>query len=111
MDRQLVEKLAQKLIQRCPVDTGSLRASISGVQGNESEWIITIGNNDSGANGRVPTIQYAHITNFNQTLYIRGQQYVNPNYHWVNKAVNEWLQENKMLLDLESDNEMEVDIE
>ena len=109
MDRALVLKLAEKLKQRCPVDTGALKASISQVQGNEKEWIITIGNDDASING-TPTIQYASITNYAQTLKIRGTIYPNKNFHWVNKAVNEWLGENKMLIDLQEE-EMEVSID
>ena len=109
MNRQLVEKLKEKLVLHCPVDTGALRASISGVQGNEKEWVITIGNEDSSING-TPTIQYARITNYARTLTIRGQQYSNPNYHWVNKAVFEWVQENRLLIDLEEE-DTEVDTE
>ena len=109
MDRQLVEKLKEKLMLHCPVDTGALKASISGVQGNEKEWVITIGNDDASING-TPTIQYARITNYARTLIIRGQQYSNPNYRWVNNAVFEWVQENKLLIGLEEEN-TEVDTE
>ena len=107
MDRNLVVNLANKLMAWCPVDTGALKASISGVQGNEKEWIITIGNDDASING-TPTIQYAAITNFATTLTIRGKVYPNPNFGWVSKAVNEWLDENKMLIELQ---ETEIMIE
>lgn len=111
MDRALVEKLKEKLVLHCPVDTGALRASISGVQGNEKEWVITIGNDDASING-TPTIQYARITNFARTLTIRGQQYTNPNYRWVENAVFEWVQENRLLIDLEvEEDETEEDTE
>lgn len=109
MDRQLVEELKEKLLLHCPVDTGALKASISGVQGNEKEWVITIGNDDASING-TPTIQYARITNYVRTLTIRGQQYSNHNYRWVNNAVFEWVQENKLLIGLEEEN-TEVDTE
>ena len=29
----------------------------------------------------------------------------NPNYHWVNKAVKEWITENKLLLDIKSEDD------
>ena len=108
MDRSLVEKLAQKLKLHCPVDTGALRASISEVQGNPKEWFITIGNEDASING-TPTVQYAALLNF--APIIRG--YKNKHYHWVNQAVTEWVVENKLLIYLqsESDIEGESDIE
>ena len=99
MDRQLVEKLKEKLLLYCPVDTGALKASISGVQGNEKEWVITIGNEDASING-TPTIQYARITNYARTLTIRGQQYSNPNYHWVNDAIAMWATKNALKLNV-----------
>lgn len=111
MNRDLVVKLGDKLRLYCPVDTGALKASISGVQGNEKEWIITIGNDDASING-TPTIEYARITNYAAYLTIRGNKYPNPNYGWVNKAVNEWINENKLLLGLEEEqDDWEVNIE
>lgn len=112
MEAGLVLKLAYKLRERCPVDTGALRASISNVQGNEREWFITIGNEDSSINGTA-TIQYAAVTNFAKTLRLHGKIFENPNYHWVNKAVNEWVEENKLLLSLDSeeDDDTEVSVE
>ncbi len=102
MDRQLVLKLANKLRKYCPVDSGALKLSISSVQGNETRWLISIGN-ESGKeiNGKCATIEYAAITNFARVLTIRGKNYNNPNYHWVNKAVFEWVQENKLLFNVE----------
>ena len=106
MERALVEKLAQKLRVYCPVDTGALRASISGVQGNPKQWLITIGNDDASISG-TPTVQYAALLNFSQV--IRGVN--NKHYHWVNKAVKEWIEENKLLLNLESESDYEQDEE
>lgn len=100
MDRFLVEKLGFKLREKCPVDTGALRASISGVQGNPTQWLITIGNDDASING-TPTIQYAALLNF--AVVIRG--YSNKHFHWVNKAVKEWITENKLLLDIKSEDD------
>lgn len=98
MDRQLVLKLANKLRQYCPVDSGALKLSISSVQGNEKRWMISIGN-ESGKeiNGKNATIEYAAVTNFARVLTIRGKSYNNPNFHWVNKAVLEWVNENKLI--------------
>ena len=104
MERILAEKLAFKLRVMCPVDTGALRASINNVQGNEREWLITIGNEDASING-TPTIQYAEMLNFAQI--IKGHQ--NKHYHWVNKAVLEWIQENKLHFEIQTDTEDELD--
>ena len=104
MERALVEKLAQKLKVYCPVDTGALRASISGVQGNPKQWLITIGNEDASISGTA-TVEYAGLLNFSQT--IRG--YNNKHYHWVNKAVKEWLEENKLLLKLEAESDYDAE--
>ena len=123
MKKQLVNKLKEELMLRCPVDTGALFGSISPVQGNEKEWVITIGNDDASISG-TPTVEYAAATNFALTLkvFAKGKrkdpkipQFViipNPNYHWVNDAVDEWVQKNKLLLDIQQeDEESEVNIE
>ena len=102
MDRALVEKLGQKLREKCPIDTGALRASISGVQGNPKEWLITIGTDDASING-TPTIQYAALLNF--SVVIRGHN--NKHYHWVNEAVREWVEENKLLFGLQAESDFE----
>lgn len=102
MERALVEKLAQKLKVYCPVDTGALRASISGVQGNPKQWLITIGNDDASISGTA-TVEYASLLNFSQT--IKGIK--NKHYQWVNKAVKEWIEENKLLLTLQSEDDYE----
>ena len=102
MDRALVEKLGQKLREKCPIDTGALRASISGVQGNPKEWLITIGNDDASING-TPTIEYAALLNFSVT--IKGKN--NKHYHWVNEAIKEWVEENKLLFGLQTESDFE----
>lgn len=104
MDRRLAVALANKLRKYCPVDSGALKLSISSVQGNEKRWLISIGN-ESGKeiNGSSATIEYAAITNFAQTLKIRGKLYNNPNFHWVNKAVREWVDENKLHIGMETE--------
>lgn len=106
MKRELAEKLAQKLKFYCPVDTGALRASISGVQGNPKQWLITIGNDDASISG-TPTVQYAAMLNFSQT--IKGIK--NKHYHWVNKAVKEWVEENKLIIATMSEEEDEEESE
>lgn len=100
MDYQLADKLAQKLRVKCPIDTGALQASITNAQGNPKRWIITIGNDDASISG-TPTIQYAALLNF--SVIIKGKN--NKHYHWVNDAVKEWIEENKLLfgLQVESD--------
>jgi len=98
MERILAERLMQKLKAKCPIDTGALRASISQVQGNETEWLITIGNEDASING-TPTIQYAELLNF--SFMIRGHK--NKHYHWVNEAIKEWVQENKLHFEIQTD--------
>ena len=123
MDRALAEYLAQILKSYCPVKTGALKESISDVQGNEKEWVITIGNEDASING-TPTIEYARTTNFAPTLKVfkKGKrkdplvpeftEMKNPNYHWVNNAVKDWVDRCKLLIDLEiEDDDMEVDTE
>lgn len=116
MDIFLAEKLAYKLRQKCPIKTGALKASISRPQLNANEWVITIGNEDAAING-TPTIQYAATTNFAAQLkvFAKGKRknpsipeftvIANPNYHWVNKAVKEWITENKLLLDIKSEDD------
>lgn len=110
MDYQLAQKLAFKLRVKCPYDTGALRASITNAQGNPKRWIITIGNEDASINGTA-TIEYAGLLNFKQV--IRNHQ--NKHYHWVNKAIREWVEENKLLLavmseDNEEDEESEEEL-
>ena len=97
MDYSLAVDLAVRLRRACPYRTGALRMSISRVQGTEKEYIITIGNNHGKEiNGQCATVEYAAITNFAQTLNIHGKPYLNPNYHWVNDAVKEWVEANKL---------------
>ena len=103
--------LALRLRAACPVDTGALRMSISRVQGTESEYVITIGNNQGKEiNGKCATVEYAAITNFAKELNIHGRAYPNPNYHWVNNTVDAWLKANKFNLTVESEDDINVDI-
>ena len=107
MDYALAQKLAYKLRVKCPYDTGALHASITNAQGNPKRWIITIGNEDSSINGTA-TIEYAGLLNFEPVIRGHG----NKHYHWVNKAVKEWVEENKLLLAIMSeDNDYESEDE
>lgn len=104
MDRRNVMRLAMQLQYYCPVDSGALKMSISQVQGNPSRWVISIGNQSGKEiNGNCATVEYAAITNFAQTLKIRGKQYNNPNYHWVNRAVKNWVERNKLHFNIETE--------
>ena len=106
MKYALALDLAVRLRRNCPVDTGALRMSISRVQGNEREYIITIGNNQGKEiNGRCATVEYAAYTNFTKTLNIHGTPHNNPNYHWVNNTVKEWVQANKLNFSIKSEEE------
>ena len=104
MKYELALDLAMRLRSACPVDTGALKMSISRVQGTESEYIITIGNNQGKEiNGKCATVEYAAITNFAKTLNIWGREYRNPNYHWVNKTVKEWVKANQLNLTIKEE--------
>ena len=97
MKYELAYDLAQRLRANCPVDTGALRMSISRVQGSEKEYIIKIGNNQGKEiNGKCATVEYAAVTNFSKNLHLHGKLYPNPNYHWVNDTVREWVKANKL---------------
>ena len=104
MKYELALDLAMRLRSACPVDTGALKMSISRVQGTASEYIITIGNNQGKEiNGKCATVEYAAITNFAKTLNIWGREYRNPNYHWVNKTVKEWVKANQLNLTIKEE--------
>ena len=105
MDYSLALDLGERLKKHCPVDTGALRLSIQKAQGNPKEWIILIGDNNAEISG-TPTVQYAEITNYAKTIKMRnGKEYNNPNYHWVNKAVEEWIRVNKLNFKINSESE------
>ena len=102
MDYALAQKLANKLRILCPYDTGALRASITNAQMDGKRWIITIGNEDASINGTA-TIEYAGLLNFKATI----KNHANKHYHWVNKAVREWVEENKLLMQVMSEEDEE----
>lgn len=119
MDFNLAQRLLNMLIRACPVDSGALKQSITMVQYNEKEFVIQIGN-ESGKeiNGSSATNVYASITNNARQLRFRTKRSenllvvkANPNYHWVNKVVNAWIQENKLKLSVEADEEEEQELE
>ena len=86
--------------QNCPYDTGQLKTSIQMLQLNEQEWVVLIGNENGNING-TPSEQYAHITNDYRTLGKYGKP--NRNYHWVNKTIKKWAEENMLQFQLEGD--------
>ena len=102
MDEALAQKLVYKLLVACPYDTGALQASITRAQGNPTRWVITIGNEDSSINGTA-TIEYAGLLNFKQTI----RNHRNKHYHWVNRAVKDWIEENKLLIAVAIENDSE----
>lgn len=104
MNSQLAQKLVNKLRERCPVDTGQLRASVQMIQLSANQWEVIIGNASGNING-TPSEQYASITNFNMTLGKNKKK--NKNYRWVNKAIIEWAFENMLQFQLEGDEEDE----
>lgn len=101
MELRLALDLADRLRAACPVRTGALRMSISRVQGNPSEYVITIGNEQGKEiNGQCATVEYAAYTNYVQYLSNGAR---NRNYHWVNKAVESWVQANRLNFTIRED--------
>ena len=93
MEYALAVDLVYWLKEECPVDSGALKANIMKAQGNEKEWIIVIGTQGGKEiNGSCATIEYASTTNFAEFLNLNGKRYKNPNYHWVNHAIEFWAQ-------------------
>ena len=103
MEYKLAVDLVTWLKKMCPVDSGALKANIMKAQGNEKEWIIIIGTyGGSEMNGGTPTIEYAAKTNFAEYIDVfdKGpwksrkqpnfKRIKNPNYHWVNHAIETW---------------------
>lgn len=115
------QSLLNDLIRACPVDSGALKQSITLVQFTEKEFVITIGN-ESGKeiNGSSATNVYASITNNSRHLRFRTSRSENlllvknnPNYHWVNNAVQNWVSRNKynFIIDSDEEEEEETDFE
>lgn len=83
-----------------PYKTGQLQQSIQCMQLDEKNWEIIIGNDYGGMNG-TPSNVYASITNFAKTLGKNGKE--NKHYHWVNKTIKKWAEENMIQFQLEGD--------
>ena len=91
MNRHLALRLANTLREACPVDTGQLKGSIQVLQVDAKNWLVLIGNDSGNVNG-TPSNVYASITNDYPTLGKNHKE--NPNYHWVNDAIEKWAREN-----------------
>ena len=92
------------LWENCPKDTGQLKASIQAMQINANEFQVLIGNDYGGMNG-TPSNVYASITNFAQTLGKNDKP--NRNYHWINKTIKKWAEQNMLQFQLEGDEDEE----
>lgn len=104
MDLTLAMRLRNALQEACPVDTGQLRLHIQPAQGSESCWVITIGQANGEING-TPSNVYASITNNARTIKMKNRSYNNPNYHWVNKAIEKWARENSVQIAMGSEDD------
>lgn len=90
------------LFEASPYKSGTLRGSIQMFQLDANTWQITIGNEGDNTTGKA-SIEYAHITNDYKTL---GKNNVpNRNYHWVNKVLKRWAEENKLQFELEGEDD------
>ena len=108
MKLQLAHELRNALLKACPVDSGALKGSIQQPQLNANSYIITIGNNSGKeVNGKCATNVYAGFTNDARYLKLRGKQFTNPNYHWANKAIEQWAKQNAINIALETEEKEE----
>ena len=98
MNKDLADKLRMMLMEASPYDTGQLKASIQEAQLIGNTWVITIGTGTTMTR-KIPSNVYASITNNAKELHIqvgkRGESNLrkivkNPNYHWINKTVEQW---------------------
>jgi hypothetical protein len=92
------------LRETSPYATGQLRYSIQPLQLNDKQWLVTIGNG-TAIQRRIPSEAYAHITNDYQTLGKNNKP--NKHYHWVNKTIKKWAEENILQFQIESDDDDE----
>lgn len=90
------------ILDNYPYDTGQLNASIQMMQLYEKTWVVLIGNASGNING-TPSNVYASITNDAKTLGKNGKP--NRNYHWVNKILKKWAEQNMINFQLESDDD------
>lgn len=94
------------LWENCPKDTGQLKASIQAMQINANEFQVLIGNG-TAYQRKVPSEVYAHITNDYPLIgwSKKEQKFTTPNrnYHWVNKTIKKWAEQNMLQFQLEGD--------
>ena len=113
MTFDMAMKLLYRIKAACPVDSGALKQSITIVQFNARSFVIQIGNNSGKEiNGSTATKVYAALTNNMKNLRIKkkdGQVMtrINPNYHWVNDAIEQWIEDNQLNIALLYDDEEE----
>ena len=100
MNNQLAQRLVNLLQERSPYYTGQMHDSIQGHAIDDKHWFVTVGDG-TAAKHKVPSEVYASITNDARTLGKNGK--ANRNYHWVNKAIKEWAEQNMLQFQLESD--------
>lgn len=100
MDFAQAQSLLNAILVACPVDTGALKGSIQMAQMSERDWIVIIGNDDSSINGTATNL-YAAKTNCDKLIEYRGRVFRNPNYHWLNNAIEKWASDNAINLTLE----------
>lgn len=110
MTFDMAMKLLYRIKAACPVDSGALKQSITIVQFNARRFVIQIGNNSGKEiNGSTATKEYAALTNNMKNLRFRknGQPKTirNPNYQWVNKAIEQWIEDNQLNIALLYDDE------
>ena len=92
------------LQERSPYDSGQLHDSIQMRQLSANQWIVEIGDANGNKTG-TPSEEYAHITNDYKTLGKYGK--TNRNYHWVNKTIKKWAEQNMLQFSLEGDEDEE----
>ena len=88
------------LHEASPYATGQFHDSIQPLFLNDKELIVTIGNG-TAYQRKVPSEVYASITNDVRKLGKNGKP--NRNYHWVNKTIKKWAEENMLQFQLEGD--------
>ena len=94
------------LHEASPYATGQLHDSIQPLFLNDKQLLVTIGNS-TAYQRKVPSEVYAHITNDYPLIgwSKKEQKFTTPNrnYHWVNKTIKKWAEENMIQFQLEGD--------
>lgn len=94
------------LQEASPYATGQLHDSIQPLFLNDKELIVFIGDG-TAVQRRIPSEAYAHITNDYKMIgwSKKEQKFTTPNrnYHWVNKTIKKWAEENMLQFQLEGD--------